>query len=197
MSAAKLAVDASSSCPRSDRVVRLRSSSLGARARCRRRATLMSVHFLGRRVDLGLVVTLDSARHVDAGGRRLGAFGCACFEPPLATERISASLLEPFFGDPEAVMMCLLVFLSLLTVGASALRKGRRSQAEDAHSRLVRGFAVFTPRRGAGDAARPGYLFERSCRFAPGWSLGALGLLDHRPLAGGADRGEIVWAPRR
>jgi len=42
----------------------------------------------------------------------------------VTTERIPAGLLDPFSGDAEAVLMRILVFLCLLTVGESALREG-------------------------------------------------------------------------
>ena len=122
--------------------------------RCRRRTTSMSVRFLGRRVYLGLAVVLGSARHAGqnpAAARAsaelavpvrtlarwrgwwreqfpltpLWQAACARFMPPVATDRLPASLLERFAGEAQAVLMRLLVFLSPITVSATALREGR------------------------------------------------------------------------
>lgn len=122
--------------------------------RCRQRATSKSVRFLGRRVYLGLAVVLGSARHpgqhpaaarlstmLDVPVRTLQRWRqwwgrqfpltalwqatCARFMPPVATELIPASLLERFAGNAEEALMRLLVFLSPITIRASALRGGR------------------------------------------------------------------------
>jgi hypothetical protein len=116
--------------------------------RCRKRATSMSVRFLGRRVYLGLAVVLMSAGRVEATsavaqlGETLdvpartiqrwrnwwtGQFPltllwqaeCARFMPPVAVSQLPASLIERFIGTAEEILMRLLVFLSPLTVGNS------------------------------------------------------------------------------
>ena len=105
----------------------------------------MSVRFLGRRVYLGLAVVLGSARHAGqnpAAARLAGAIevpvrtlerwrrwwceafaltplwqaGCARFMPPVAIDRLPASLFERFGGNAEEMLMRLLVFLSPITV---------------------------------------------------------------------------------
>ena len=121
--------------------------------RCRGRTTPMSVRYLGRRVYLGLVMVLVSARDVGqtpAAGRLCAALdvpvrtlrrwrnwwtqqlpltafwqaASARFMPPVATEHIAASLLERFVGDAADVLLRLLVFLTPLTVGPIALSEG-------------------------------------------------------------------------
>jgi len=113
--------------------------------RCRKRLTSMSVRFLGRRVYLALAVVLGSARHAGqnpAAARLAGTLEvpvrtlqrwrqwwgrqfpltplwqatCARFMPPVAIDRLPASLLERFAGNAEEVLMRLLVFLSPITV---------------------------------------------------------------------------------
>ena len=123
-------------------------------SRCRKRLTSMSVRFLGRRVYLGLAVVLGSARHAGqnpAAARLAGTLevplrtlerwrqwwgeafaltplwqaACARFMPPVAIDRLPASLLERFAGTAEETLIRLLVFLSPITVAAIALRGGR------------------------------------------------------------------------
>jgi hypothetical protein len=113
---------------------------------CRRRATSMSVRFLGRRVYLGLAVVLVSARPAGPtpAAARLGmALGVARrtlarwrdwwheqfpqtalwraagarFMPPVAEVRLPGELIERFTGLPHEALMRLLVWLSPLTVG--------------------------------------------------------------------------------
>ena len=113
--------------------------------RCRKRATSMSVRFLGRRVYVALMVVLASAQRAQTrvsatqlalmlavsvrtlerwrrwwcGQFPLTALwreGCGRFMPPVATEHLPAGLLERFVGAPADQMMRLLVFLAPLTV---------------------------------------------------------------------------------
>ena len=106
----------------------------------------MSVRFLGRRVYLGLVVVLMSARlagptstaarlceTLEIPYRTLARWrtwwvehfpvtplwqaACARFMPPVPTAQIPASLIERFTGSAEESMMRLLAFLAPLTVG--------------------------------------------------------------------------------
>ena len=120
---------------------------------CRRRTTSMSVRFLGRRVYLGLMVVLGSARHAGQNPaaarlamtlaipvrtlqrwrqwwaeefplRPLWQAACARFMPPV-TDRFPTSLLERFVGQGAEAMTHLLLFLAPLTIRANALREGR------------------------------------------------------------------------
>ena len=114
-------------------------------ATCRKRKTSASVRFLGRRVYLGLAVVLASARHAGQrpAAARLStelnisvrtlrrwrqwwgeqfpltplwqAHGTR-FMPPVAMDRVPASLLERFTADAQEALLRLLVFLSPLTV---------------------------------------------------------------------------------
>ncbi len=114
----------------------------------------MSVRFLGRRVYLALAVVLGCARHAGhnpAAAQLCTALNlavrtlqrwrawwrehfaktplwqaqCARFMPPVATERLPASLIERFGGNTEEALLRLLVFLAPVTVRACALREGR------------------------------------------------------------------------
>lgn len=121
---------------------------------CRKRNTSVSVRFLGRRVYLGLVVVLMSARRTEASGTvaKLGeAMGvpartiqrwrswwaeqflltplwcaeCARFVPPVDLRLLPTSLAERFTGSVEEAMQRFLFFLSPLTVGyPSTLNEG-------------------------------------------------------------------------
>jgi hypothetical protein len=122
--------------------------------RCRRRTTSMSVRFLGRRVYLGWVVVLCSARHagqntaaatlcesLEVPMRTLQRWRqwwqeefmqtplwqalCARFMPPVLADRLPASLLERFTGEAAETVLRLLVFLAPITVQPAALREGR------------------------------------------------------------------------
>ncbi len=113
---------------------------------CRRRATSMSVRFLGRRVYLGLAVVLVSARPAGPtpAAARLGlALGvarrtlarwrdwwheqfpqtalwraaCARFMPPVPEALLPGELIERFTGPAHEALMRLLVWLSPVTVG--------------------------------------------------------------------------------
>ena len=113
---------------------------------CRKRATPMSVRFLGRRVYVAVAVVVNSAQRVQTStsATRLaqtlsvpvrtlerwrcwwqGQFpltalwrgGCGQFVPPVAPERLPASLLERFAGTPADQLTRLLWFLAPLTVG--------------------------------------------------------------------------------
>jgi hypothetical protein len=115
--------------------------------RCRRRTTSMSVRFLGRRLYVALVMVLASARHAGQMPARAGLAGalgvplrtlarwrtwwveqlpatpfwraaCARFMPPVAIERLPASLLERFGGEAAGAMTRYLMFLSPITVAA-------------------------------------------------------------------------------
>ena len=124
-------------------------------SQCRKRATSMSVRFLGRRVYLGLGVVLMSNRRggqtsaaarlsdtLDVPLRTLARWRSwwvehfpltplwqaagARFMPPVATPELPASLIEHFTGQAEESLMRLLVFLAPLTAGALiTLREGR------------------------------------------------------------------------
>ena len=112
---------------------------------CRKRATSMSVRFLGRRVYLGLAVVLMSFGRTEAISQMnalskvlsvsvrtiqrwrswwgnqlpltsLWQAACARFIPPVDVKRLPASLLARFTGDAAESLMRLLVFLSPLTV---------------------------------------------------------------------------------
>ncbi len=121
---------------------------------CRRRATAVSVRFLGRRVHLALAVVLVSDRGpTPAAARRLArqlaiaprtverwrqwwrdSFPvtslwqtmCARFMPPLDVALLPSELLARFPGVANEAMLRLLVFLGPLTGSAPiTLREGR------------------------------------------------------------------------
>ena len=123
-------------------------------SRCRRRTTSMSVRFLGRRVYLGLVVVLCSARHAGqntAAARLCEALAvplrtltrwrrwwredflqtplwqamCACFMPPVSAQGLPGELLARFAGEATEALQRLLRFLAPLTVRALTLPEGR------------------------------------------------------------------------
>ena len=123
-------------------------------SRCRRRTTSMSVRFLGRRVYLGLVVVLCSARHAGqntAAARLCEALAvplrtvqrwrrwwredflqtplwqamCARFMPPVSAERLPGDLLARFAGEAAEALQRLLRFLTPITVRAATLHEGR------------------------------------------------------------------------
>lgn len=114
----------------------------------------MSVRFLGRRVYLGLVVVLCSARHAGqntAAARLCEALAvplrtlqrwrrwwredfvqtplwqalCARFMPPVSTRGLPGDLLARFTGDGDEALHRLLRFLAPLTVRALTLPEGR------------------------------------------------------------------------
>lgn len=122
--------------------------------RCRKRFTSMSVRFLGRRVYVALAMVLVSARRTESSAaarlagilevpvRTVGRWrqwwceqlpltafwqqARARFMPPVAAERLPASVLERFAGTAAQSMRCLLVLLTPLTVGRPiTLPKGR------------------------------------------------------------------------
>ena len=123
-------------------------------SRCRRRTTSMSVRFLGRRVYLGLVVVLCSARHAGqntAAARLCEALAvplrtltrwrrwwredflqtplwqamCARFMPPVSAHGLPGDLLARFAGEATEALQRLLRFLAPLTVRALTLPEGR------------------------------------------------------------------------
>jgi len=123
-------------------------------SRCRRRTTSMSVRFLGRRVYLGLVVVLCSARHAgqntaaatlcealavplrtlqrwrrwwreDFMQTPLWQAMCARFMPPVSVQGLPGELLARFAGDGGQALARLLCFLAPLTVRALTLPEGR------------------------------------------------------------------------
>ena len=123
-------------------------------SRCRRRTTSMSVRFLGRRVYLGLVVVLCSARHAGqntAAARLCEALAvplrtlqrwrrwwredfmqtplwqamCARFMPPVSAQGLPGELLARFAGETTEALQRLLRFLAPLTVRAVTLPEGR------------------------------------------------------------------------
>ncbi len=114
-------------------------------AECRKRATSMSVRYLGRRVYLALAMVLVSARRAGPtpAAARLGTelgvarrtvqrwrawwceqfpltplwrASCARFMPPVATQQLPDELLERFTGAAHEALMRLLVWLSPVTV---------------------------------------------------------------------------------
>lgn len=120
--------------------------------RCRKRFTSMSVRFLGRRVYLALAMVLVSAQRTESRAparlagilevpvRTVGRWRqwwCeqlprtpfwqrARFMPPVAAERLPASVLERFAGTCAQSMHRLLVWLTPLTVGRPVeLQEGR------------------------------------------------------------------------
>ena len=122
--------------------------------RCRCRITAGSVRFLGRRVYLGLVVVLASARHagqmpaaselcalLGVSVRTLMRWRCwwreafvrtalwrqlhAGFMPPVSSDAIPGILLERLTGNGEAKLSSLLKLLGPLGVRRIALREGR------------------------------------------------------------------------
>ena len=113
--------------------------------RCRKRRTSLSVRFLGRRVYLGLLVVLASARHAGQMpaaarfGEELGVpvrtlerwrrwwqtdfvvtplwqAQCARFMPPVEAERLPGGLLDRFAGEAQEALMRLLYFLAPLSI---------------------------------------------------------------------------------
>ena len=123
-------------------------------SRCRRRTTSMSVRFLGRRVYLGLVVVLCSARHAgqntaaatlcealavplrtlqrwrrwwreDFMQTPLWQAMCARFMPPVSPQGLPGELLARFAGEATEALQRLLRFLAPLTVRAVTLPEGR------------------------------------------------------------------------
>ena len=113
---------------------------------CRRRATSMSVRFLGRRVYLALAVVLQSARPAgptEAAARLGAALGVerrtlarwrywwceqfpltplwqwagARFMPPVPEALLPGELITRFVGPSHEALMRLLVWLSPVTVG--------------------------------------------------------------------------------
>ena len=113
--------------------------------RCRKRRTSLSVRFLGRRVYLGLLVVLVSARHagqIPAAARFGEELGVpvrtlerwrrwwqtdfvvtplwqaqnARFMPPVEAERLPGGLLDRFAGEIHEALMRLLYFLAPLSV---------------------------------------------------------------------------------
>ena len=123
-------------------------------SRCRRRTTSMSVRFLGRRVYLGLVVVLCSARHAGqntAAARLCEALAvplrtlqrwrrwwredfmqtplwqamCARFMPPVSAQGLPGELLARFAGEATEALQRLLRFLAPITVRAVTLSEGR------------------------------------------------------------------------
>ena len=123
-------------------------------SRCRRRTTSVSVRFLGRRVYLGLVVVLCSARHAGqntAAARLCEALAvplrtlqrwrrwwredfmqtplwqalCARFMPPVSAQGLPGELLARFAGEATEALQRLLRFLAPLTVRAVTLPEGR------------------------------------------------------------------------
>ena len=114
--------------------------------RCRKRATSMSVRFLGRRVYVALMVVLASAQRTQTSvsARQLaqtlsvsvrtlerwrrwwcGQFPltalwqgvCGRFMPPVSTAYLPASALVRFAGTPTQSMRHFLAFLTPLSVG--------------------------------------------------------------------------------
>jgi hypothetical protein len=114
-------------------------------AECRKRATSMSVRFLGRRVYLALAVVGVSARRAGPPpaaarlGTQLGVArrtvarwrewwreqfpltplwraACARFMPPLPTQCLPGGLIERFAGPAHEALMRLLVWLIPVTV---------------------------------------------------------------------------------
>lgn len=123
-------------------------------SRCRRRTTSVSVRFLGRRVYLGLVVVLCSARHAvqntaaatlcealavplrtlqrwrrwwreDFMQTPLWQALCARFMPPVSPQGLPGELLARFAGEATEALQRLLRFLAPLTVRAVTLPEGR------------------------------------------------------------------------
>ena len=123
-------------------------------SRCRRRTTSVSVRFLGRRVYLGLVVVLCSARHAgqntaaatlcealavplrtlqrwrrwwreDFMQTPLWQAMCARFMPPVSAQGLPGDLLARFAGEATEALQRLLRFLAPLTVRAVTLPEGR------------------------------------------------------------------------
>jgi hypothetical protein len=115
-------------------------------AACRKRATSLSVRFLGRRVYLALAVVLVSGSRSASTptGVRLGAelgvarqtlqrwqawwveqfpltplwrATCARFMPPLAQAQLPGELITRFAGPAHEALMRLLIWLSPLTLG--------------------------------------------------------------------------------
>ncbi|MFB1031487.1 MAG: hypothetical protein QMC09_17670 [Thauera sp.] len=123
-------------------------------SRCRRRTTSVSVRFLGRRVYLGLVVVLCSARPAgqntaaatlcealavplrtlqrwrrwwreDFMQTPLWQAMCARFMPPVSAQGLPGELLARFAGEATEALQRLLRFLAPITVRAVTLSEGR------------------------------------------------------------------------
>ena len=119
-------------------------------AACRKRATSLSVRFLGRRVYLALAVVLVSGSRTASTptGTRLGAelgvarqtlqrwqawwveqfpltplwrATCARFMPPVSEALLPGELITRFAGPAHETLMRLLVWLSPVTVGRGQL----------------------------------------------------------------------------
>lgn len=117
-------------------------------AECRKRATALSVRFLGRRVYLALAVVLVSGlrRGSTSTGARLGAelgvarqtlqrwqawwreqfpqtplwrADCARFMPPVAAEQLPGELMERFAGAAHEAMLRLLIWLAPVPAGGA------------------------------------------------------------------------------
>jgi hypothetical protein len=116
---------------------------------CRDRATPASLRFLGRKVYLGVIVTLIAAMQGGLTDRRLDMLNEAIgvdrrtvarwrnwwwtvftatpfwrahaggFMPPVDTARLPASLLERFAGDAANQLIAFLTFLEPIAAGAS------------------------------------------------------------------------------
>ena len=100
---------------------------------CRKRMTPPSVRFLGRKIYLGAVVVLATARltlgasvrtlarwrdwwHATFTASRFWRAARARLGSPVAEETLPASLLERFAGDEAARLVAVLRFLAPLTV---------------------------------------------------------------------------------
>lgn len=123
--------------------------------RCRKRATSMSVRFLGRRVYVAVAVVIASVQRAGSSApaeqlaqtllvpvrtlerwRRwwqaqfpltaLWRGACGRFMPPVASERLPSSALERFAGTPAQSMRHFLMFLTPLTVAHPITIQERR-----------------------------------------------------------------------
>ena len=115
-------------------------------SRCRRRTTSMSVRFLGRRVYLGLVVVLCSARH--AGQNTAAATLCEALEIPLRTlTRWRRWWREDFLQTPLWQAMCARFMPPVSPLGLPGDRLARfAGEATEALQRLLRFLAPLTVR---------------------------------------------------
>lgn len=116
---------------------------------CRSRATPASLRFVGRKVYLGVIVTLIAAMQGGLTDRQLGKLNDAIgvdrrtvarwrkwwrtgftvtpfwrahaggLMPPVDTTRLPASLMERFAGDARQQLIAFLSFLGPITAGAS------------------------------------------------------------------------------
>ena len=140
-------------------------------SRCRRRTTSMSVRFLGRRVYLGLVVVLCSARH--AGQSTAAATVCEALAVPLRTlQRWRRWWREDFMQTPLWQAMC-----AHFMPPVSA--QGRRVICSHALPAAGRGAAPFAVLSGAAHgarahAARGALSSRRGCRSPPNPRLRSL-----------------------